>query len=112
LAPLAAATLRGYDLDGGAFFQGLHGPNHAGQAPALRADLHHALGLPGDFHHAPALVDVIAGRLLDVDVLAGLAGPDRRERMPVIGRRNGDRVDVLVGEQLTHGLVLFRLGRG
>ena len=37
-------------------------------------------------------------RLLDVDVLAGLAGHDGRQRVPVIGRADDDRVDVLAVE--------------
>ena len=44
----------------------------------------------------PPLPDVVGGRLLDVDVLARLAGPDRRQGVPVVGCRHGDDVDLLV----------------
>ena len=38
-------------------------------------------------------------RLLQVDVLAGLARPHRHERVPVVRRRDGHRVDVVAGQQ-------------
>src|SRR5262249_40627158 len=45
-------------------------------AAALRPGLDDALVLARRLDHAPALDDVVRDRLLDVDVLAGLAGPD------------------------------------
>ena len=48
----------------------------------------------------PAFPDVVRDGLLDVDVLAGLAGPDGVEGVPVVGRGDGDGVDVLVLQQL------------
>ena len=54
------------------------------------------LYLPGGLDGDAALVDVVAARLLDVDVLAGLAGPDRHQRVPVVGRGDRDGVDRLV----------------
>ncbi len=42
----------------------------------------------------------MAAGLLDIDVLALLHGPDGRQCVPVVGRGNGDRVDVGVFEQL------------
>ena len=53
-----------------------------------------ASGLDGD----SALVHVVAARFLDVNVLAGLAGPDRDQRMPVIGSRDRNGVNRLVVE--------------
>ena len=47
-----------------------------------------------------ALGDRQRGRLLQVDVLAGLDRGDRDERVPVVGRADDDGVDVAVGEQL------------
>ena len=41
----------------------------------------------------------VGRRLLDVHVLAGLHRPDGGERVPVIGDRDDDRVDVLVVER-------------
>ena len=73
-----------------------HGPFLA--RPALRSVLDDPLiaacGLDGD----PAFMNVVTARLLDVDVFPRLSGPDRHERVPVIGRRDRDHVDVLVLE--------------
>src|SRR5436309_11266272 len=41
---------------------------------------------------------VVRHRLLDVNVLAGLAGPDRGQRVPMVGRGDADDVDLLVLE--------------
>ena len=46
------------------------------------------------------LEDVVRARLLDVHVLARLAGPDGLQRVPVVRGGDGDRVDVLVVEHL------------
>jgi len=42
----------------------------------------------------------VRGGLLDEDVLAGLAGPDAYEGVPVVGGGIDDYVDILVVEQL------------
>ena len=55
-----------------------------------------------------AFPDVVGHRLLDIHILAGLHGPDRGEGVPVIGGRDGHRVDVLVVEHAAH--VGFDLG--
>ena len=59
----------------------------------------------------PALEDVVADRLLDVDVLARLAGPDRRQRVPVVRRGDRDGVDLVVVEDPAEVLDVLRLGR-
>ena len=74
-----------------------------GLAHRLRAaELHAVLDDPamllGRLDHLPPFVDVVAPRLLDVHVLARLAGPDRRQGVPVVGRRDADHVDVLAVE--------------
>ena len=61
-------------------------------------------------NHLRAFENVVAGGLLAVDVLARLAGPNGGQRMPVVGRGDGDRVDVLVFEHLPQILVDLRLG--
>jgi hypothetical protein len=48
-------------------------------------------------------------RLLDVDVLAGLAGPDGLEGVGVVGGGDGDRVDIFVLEKLAEVGVEFGL---
>src|SRR5262249_45958229 len=62
----------------------------------LRAGLADAVVPPGRFDDAPALADVVADGLLDVDVLAGLEGPDGGQGVPVVGRGDADDVDVAV----------------
>ena len=64
----------------------------------LGADLDHAAILAGRRHHLLSFPEVVRERLLDVDVLARLAGPDCRQRVPVVGQGNDHRVDGLVVE--------------
>src|SRR5262249_34214007 len=54
----------------------LRGAGEVRTTAPLGAQLDDALVLAGGLDHAPALDQVVRGRLLDVDVLAGLAGPD------------------------------------
>ena len=60
---------------------------------ALRLDQQRAFG------------GVVAARLLDVDMLAGLKSGDGHGRVPVVGRGDGDRIDVLGGEELAEVLI-------
>ena len=69
------------------------------RAASLRAELDDAVVLARGLDHPPPFDDVVAGRLLDVDVLAGLAGQDGQQRVPVVGRGDRDGVDRLVVEQ-------------
>ena len=57
-----------------------------------------------------ALESIVRAGLLDVDVFAGLAGPDGHQRVPVIGSGDGDGVDLLVFEELANIDVGFWLG--
>src|SRR5207244_6980535 len=59
---------------------------------------------PLDAHHALALVDGEGQGLLAVHVLAGAHGGDGDEGVPVVGRADGDRVDVAVLQQLAEVL--------
>ena len=59
-----------------------------GIAAALRAGLADPVVLAGRLDDAPAFADVVADRLFDVDVLAGLHGPDGGQGVPVV--RRGD----------------------
>src|SRR5207244_296522 len=76
------------DADGAepAVAQELDGRLAAAAGADLGAGLADLVGAAGDVDAAPALPDVVADRLFDVDVLAGLHGPDGRQRMPVVGR--------------------------
>src|SRR5690606_22646496 len=51
----------------------------------LRAALADAVVLAGSLHHAAAFHDVVADRLFDIHIFAGLHGPDRGQRVPVVG---------------------------
>ena len=55
-----------------------------------------------------ALLDVVAARLLDVDMLPGVAGEDRRRRMPVVRRGDDDPIDLLIFEQFAEIRVATR----
>ena len=81
-------------------------------AAALHPDLHHAVVFASGGHHLPAFENVVAGGLFAVHILARLAGPDGRERMPVIRRGDRDRVDILVFVKLAQILVDFGLSAG
>src|SRR5262249_41928365 len=70
----------------------------------LGAVLHDDVVPPRQLDGVAALVDVVAARLLDVDVLVGLARPDRHERVPVVGRGDRDGVEVPVFQGGAHVL--------
>src|SRR5262249_21949335 len=82
---------------------------HAGHRAALRAGLANLFVLAGRLDDPPAFADVMADRLFHVDVLAGLQGPDGRQGVPVIGRGDGDDIDILVFDHSAQ--VLLEFGR-
>jgi len=59
----------------------------------LPAVLHDAAVLFSGTHQLPALPEIVRARLLDVDVLACLARPNRHQRMPMVRRGDRDRID-------------------
>lgn len=73
----------------------------AGAGSGLSPVLHHATMPSGGVDDHPAFGDVVCAHFLQIDVLAGLAGPDRLQRMPVIRRGDGHGVDGVVFEQVT-----------
>ena len=75
----------------------------------MRAHLDHATGLAGDLHHLSPLVDRLRKWFLAVHVLAGPAGHDRLQRVPMIGRGDQHRVDVRLIEDLAEVAVHGRL---
>ena len=79
-------------------------------APLLRADLHHLAGLLDRGHELLAFVDRQRQRLFAIDVLAGLERRQRDLGVPMVGRADRDRFDVLAIEQLAIVLVDVRLG--
>src|SRR5438552_17800417 len=64
----------------------------------LSAHLDHAAVLPGRRHHLLSFPELVGKRLLNINVLAGLTGPNCRQRMPVIGQSDDHRVDGFVVE--------------
>ena len=68
-------------------------------AARLNADLDDLVVLLGGLSHRLAFAHVVRGRFFDVDVLAGLAGEDRRDGMPVCRCAHDDGVDRFVIEQ-------------
>src|SRR5439155_18525426 len=111
--PLEAQPLGIVNLPDRPVVQQFHGAPLVRYGAALHPDLHHAVVLAGRLHHLLTLKYVVAGGLLHIDVFARLAGPDGRQRMPMVRRRDGARVDILVFVQLPQVLIdlgLVRLG--
>ena len=71
---------------------------HRRAAAIHRADLHQLLVARRRLDHLAAFPHRVRRGLFDEDVLAGLQAPDRRERVPVVRRRDDDGIDVLVVE--------------
>ena len=65
-----------------------------------RAGLQHAPVRGHRIHQRDRLVDVVGQRLLAIDVLAGFQRRDGGNRVPVIGRGDAHRVDVLAREHV------------
>ena len=78
----------------------LHRFPEALERAALRPGLADLVVLPGGLDDLAPFPDVVADRLLDVDVLAGLEAPDGQERMGVVRGGDRDRIDRLVLDQL------------
>jgi hypothetical protein len=66
--------------------------------PVLRSALADATELARRLHDAPPFTDVMADWFLDIHILARLHRPDRRQRVPMVRRRNEHRGDRLVVE--------------
>src|SRR5262249_15325604 len=80
----------------------LNGLAPAPPPAALRAAGGNTLVLAGGLDKLRALPYIVRDRVLDVHVLASLHGPDGGESVPVIGGRDGDRVDAFVFEDAAH----------
>jgi len=104
-APLETQPLGHIDFADGAIAQQLHRLDFVLRGPALHPHLHHAIVFASGLHHLAAFPEFVAGGLLHVHVFARLAGPDSRERVPVITRGDRDGVDILVFEKLPDVLI-------
>src|SRR5262249_16750828 len=78
-------------------------------AAALRAVLDNDVMLPRQLHGDAAFPNVVAARLFNIDVFACLSGPDRHQGVPVIGRGDGDGIDVAVLQGAAYVLHFARL---
>ena len=67
--------------------------------PLLSSDLDDAFCSFGDGLHPFALTNEKSQRLFDVDILSRGTGQHGHQSVPVIGRRDHDRIDRLVVEQ-------------
>src|SRR5205823_2634473 len=102
VAPLVAQAARQVDLAQQPVLDSLHAFHHTDTGAALRAVLDDAVVFLRGAHQLLSFPPVVRARLLNVDVLAGLAAPDGHQRVPVVGRRNGDGVDRLIFQELSH----------
>ena len=82
---------------------------HAAAGAGLRAGLHDAVELARHFDDPASLPHVVRDRLLDINIFAGLHGPDGAERVPVVRRGEADDINVLVLQQLADVGVSFDL---
>src|SRR5207248_5634358 len=87
-------------LSDGALLDRLHDLDRAGRGALLRPHLHHTLVFALRLHEQLAFARVVSARLLHVDVFPRLHGEQRGRRVPVVGRRDDERVHVLVLERL------------
>ena len=71
-----------------------------GRRADLGAGLDDPVVLRGRVDDLAALPDVVGNGLLQVNVLARLAGPHGLQRVPVVRRRDGHRVDVVALQEL------------
>ena len=108
-ARLAAVAVRDFQLAKLARLNGFMQTGDSGIAATLRAVLNHDAVLLLRFDRDAPFGHIVAHRFFDIDVLAGLSGPDRHQRMPVVRRRDGDGVEVLVFQRFAHVGDSFRL---
>ena len=106
---LEAQPARHVDLADAAVLDELDRVAHRRPAAVHRADLDDLAVARLRLDHLAAFPHRVRRGLLDVDVLAGLQRPDRRERVPVIRGGDDDGVDVLVVEDAAHVLDEARL---
>ena len=86
------------DVADAPFVEKLHRGSNVRVAPVLHAGFHDTVVFARRLDRLASFPNVVRGRLLHVNVLARLARPYRRQRMPVVRRRDRDCVDFLVVE--------------
>ena len=93
------------DLAEIAFAQPRDGFDDGRARSALRARLDDAVVLARGVDELAAFPDFVRNRFLHIDILAGLDGPDGRERMPVVRRGDSDGIDIRVLQKFADVLV-------
>src|ERR1051325_9359465 len=92
---------RFHDLADKTVMNEFHVADQGRAGAALRPVLNDAtVFFPCGYELSP-FIDTMRERLLHIDILSGLARPDCRQRMPVVGRGDGDGIDFLIVERLT-----------
>ena len=97
--------------------RGLNRLDHTRPGTALAPHLDDAAVLRARLDQHLPLARVVAAWLLDVDVLAGRGREQTGGRVPVVGSRNHERVELLLGDNTPHvagarGSLAARLGDG
>jgi len=90
----------GFQLPDASVAHKLAGPPEVGVGTLLAARLQYPLVVADGIAHCPPFYDGERERLLTVDVLACTARIDDLKRVPVIGSRDLDGVDILARKQL------------
>ena len=70
-----------------------------GHRPGQRGRVDDAVVGAGGLDHFPAFEQIVADRLLDEHMFAGLRGVDAHQRVPVVRRGDPDRIDILTLQQ-------------
>src|SRR4029453_18046087 len=73
------------------------------------AGLNDTVVLASGLDDLPALPNLVRNWLFDVDVFAGLNCPNGAERVPMVGRGEGDRIDFFILQQFADVGVAFYL---
>ena len=109
VSPLVVNAARHIDVADYTLVQGLNGSLDVSAGASLCTALHQAVVAPGRGNHLASLEQVVADRLLHINVLARLARPNSCQCMPVIAGGNRDGVDVVVIENAAQILLESRL---
>ena len=70
-----------------------------GSTATLRSHLHDPCGTPRRVHHRLTFENIDSGRFLNVDVRASFDGRNHGQRMPMVGGRDQDDIQLMVCQQ-------------
>ena len=102
--PEDSAVLAGLEVAGGFFDRGA--------GALLRAGLDDAVIFAGGGDHLAAFPNAVAYGLFDIDMLAGLTGPDGHEGVPVVWGGDDKGVDVFAVEDFANVGIALDVGVG